>query len=223
MASRHTGRPRPLLEGLSPRFTAGCLPRRSPRRVSRLPRCPGCALREPGGTPGWWLGWHPGCTAPTPQGGRSEVTMRASFPMTPCTGLALPAAPSRAPPMTAYCSPTAASQTRSSACRRKMNPARARSRPATPTWRLSWGDCGPGPSCWPLAPRVLTALGLMSAALPFAHGAEHRIAPKRRLVDSCHCSRYNTQTRRRSEPMFHAIFARARVPLPWGRSWPVPL
>ena len=79
-----------------------------------------------------WLGWHPGCTAPTPQGGPSRVTRRASLSTTPCTGLASPAAQSRAPPMTACCSSTAASQTRSSACRRKMNPARARSRPATP-------------------------------------------------------------------------------------------
>jgi uracil-DNA glycosylase family 4 len=61
---------------------------------------------------------------------------------------------------------------------------------------------------------VLRALGLKPAAFPFAHGAEHRITPRLRLLDSYHCSRYNTQTRRLTEPMFHGIFARARALLP---------
>ncbi len=58
---------------------------------------------------------------------------------------------------------------------------------------------------------VLRALGLKPAAFPFCHGAEHTLAPGRRLLDSYHCSRYNTQTRRLTEPMFHAVFARARA------------
>jgi uracil-DNA glycosylase len=58
---------------------------------------------------------------------------------------------------------------------------------------------------------VLRALGLKAAAFPFGHGAEHMPAPELRLLDSYHCSRYNTQTRRLTEPMFHAVFARARA------------
>jgi uracil-DNA glycosylase family 4 len=58
---------------------------------------------------------------------------------------------------------------------------------------------------------VLRALGLKAALFPFAHGAEHSIGRDLRLLDSYHCSRYNTQTRRLTEPMFHAVFARARA------------
>lgn len=63
---------------------------------------------------------------------------------------------------------------------------------------------------------VLRALGLKPAGYRFAHAAEHRIdAGGRRLVlfDSYHCSRYNTNTGRLTEAMFHAVFAAARTRL----------
>ncbi|HEY9198706.1 MAG TPA: uracil-DNA glycosylase [Gammaproteobacteria bacterium] len=44
----------------------------------------------------------------------------------------------------------------------------------------------------------------------FAHAAEHRLANGARLLDSYHCSRYNTQTRRLTEAMFRDVVARAR-------------
>jgi uracil-DNA glycosylase family 4 len=58
---------------------------------------------------------------------------------------------------------------------------------------------------------VLRAQGLKPAACRFAHGAEHPLAGGRTLIDSYHCSRYNTQTRRLTTPMFEAVVARAQI------------
>lgn len=51
---------------------------------------------------------------------------------------------------------------------------------------------------------VLRALGARQADFPFAHGALHDLAGPI-VVDSYHCSRYNTQTGRLTEPMFHSV------------------
>jgi uracil-DNA glycosylase len=48
------------------------------------------------------------------------------------------------------------------------------------------------------------------AAFRFAHAAEHVLADGRVLLDSYHCSRYNTQTRRLTTEMFEAVIERAR-------------
>lgn len=56
---------------------------------------------------------------------------------------------------------------------------------------------------------ALMALGHRRSAFPFAHGAEHRLDEARHLLDSYHCSRYNTQTGRLTAEMFHAVLARA--------------
>jgi uracil-DNA glycosylase family 4 len=55
---------------------------------------------------------------------------------------------------------------------------------------------------------VLLALGLKAGAYPFAHGAAHHLPGGRRLYDSYHCSRYNTQTKRLTPEMFRAVFQR---------------
>jgi uracil-DNA glycosylase family 4 len=65
---------------------------------------------------------------------------------------------------------------------------------------------------------VVRALGLKAAALPFAHGAEHRLTHPGRdglgaalaLFDSYHCSRYNTNTGVLTPQMFHSVFANVR-------------
>ena len=57
---------------------------------------------------------------------------------------------------------------------------------------------------------VLRAVGLKPAEARFAHGARHQLPQGRILLDSYHCSRYNTQTRRLTPAMFDEIFARAR-------------
>ena len=57
---------------------------------------------------------------------------------------------------------------------------------------------------------VLRAYDLQSARFRFAHGAQHELGDGRLLLDSYHCSRYNTQTRRLTTPMFEAIIEKAR-------------
>jgi len=57
---------------------------------------------------------------------------------------------------------------------------------------------------------VLRACDLPASENRFAHSAEHILSGNRVLLDSYHCSRYNTQTRRLTTDMFEAVIARAR-------------
>ena len=56
---------------------------------------------------------------------------------------------------------------------------------------------------------VIMALGMKQSDLRFGHAQEHPLA-RGVLIDSYHCSRYNTQTKRLTTPMLEAVFARAR-------------
>ncbi len=56
---------------------------------------------------------------------------------------------------------------------------------------------------------ILRACGLRQVDYKFKHGALHRITSELRLIDSYHCSRYNTQTRRLTTMMFRAVFRKA--------------
>lgn len=56
---------------------------------------------------------------------------------------------------------------------------------------------------------VVKALGGRQADYKFAHAAVHDLGTLR-MLDSYHCSRYNTNTRRLTTEMFEAIFAQAR-------------
>jgi uracil-DNA glycosylase family 4 len=57
---------------------------------------------------------------------------------------------------------------------------------------------------------VVAALGLPQQACKFGHAAIHALPRGISLIDSYHCSRYNTQTRRLTTAMFHQVFAEAR-------------
>ena len=57
---------------------------------------------------------------------------------------------------------------------------------------------------------ILRALDLKLSTFRFAHAAEHDLPGELTLIDSYHCSRYNTQTKRLTEPMFHSVFAGIR-------------
>lgn len=57
---------------------------------------------------------------------------------------------------------------------------------------------------------TLSARGLKRSSASFGHGATHQIGDGLLLFDSYHCSRYNTNTRRLTEDMFHAVFANVR-------------
>ena len=58
---------------------------------------------------------------------------------------------------------------------------------------------------------IIAALGLVQKGYLFAHAAEHELPQNRVLLDSYHCSRYNTQTKRLTASMFHQVFKRART------------
>jgi uracil-DNA glycosylase family 4 len=57
---------------------------------------------------------------------------------------------------------------------------------------------------------ALRALALKPAGYKFAHAAEHELPTGQILMNSYHCSRYNTNTGRLTETMFVDVFARAR-------------
>jgi uracil-DNA glycosylase family 4 len=58
---------------------------------------------------------------------------------------------------------------------------------------------------------VVAGFGLKQKEAVFGHAAEHAMPRGITLIDSYHCSRYNTQTRRLTTPMFEQVFARARA------------
>ncbi|MFZ9995156.1 MAG: uracil-DNA glycosylase [Steroidobacteraceae bacterium] len=58
---------------------------------------------------------------------------------------------------------------------------------------------------------TLDALQLPRSHYRFGHAAEHALPDGRWLIDSYHCSRYNTQTRRLTAQMFTKVLARAKT------------
>jgi len=56
---------------------------------------------------------------------------------------------------------------------------------------------------------VIKALALKQADYSFGHNQLHKL-DRGVLIDSYHCSRYNTNTKRLTTPMFEAVFKRAK-------------
>ena len=58
---------------------------------------------------------------------------------------------------------------------------------------------------------VLRAFELKLSAYKFTHGGLHDLPGDRQLLDSYHCSRYNTSTKRLTAAMFESVFEKARA------------
>ena len=57
--------------------------------------------------------------------------------------------------------------------------------------------------------QVLRTLGQKQSMHPFAHNATHQLEGGKVMINSYHCSRYNTNTGRLTEQMFEAVFKTA--------------
>jgi len=57
---------------------------------------------------------------------------------------------------------------------------------------------------------ILKTEGLILSKYPFAHLSDYTLPSGLRLISSYHCSRYNTQTRRLTAPMFEDVFERVQ-------------
>ena len=57
---------------------------------------------------------------------------------------------------------------------------------------------------------TLSALDIRRAAHKFGHNATHKVRQNLTLIDSYHCSRYNTNTRRLTTQMFEDVFVSIR-------------
>ena len=53
---------------------------------------------------------------------------------------------------------------------------------------------------------IMTSLSLTKKDYKFSHGKRHNLPNNLVMYDSYHCSRYNTQTKRLTEKMFHEVF-----------------
>jgi len=60
---------------------------------------------------------------------------------------------------------------------------------------------------------VLKSQGVKLSAFKFTHQGVHKLSDELILIDSYHCSKYNTSTKRLTESMFHDVFALAKSKL----------
>lgn len=57
---------------------------------------------------------------------------------------------------------------------------------------------------------IVKAVGEKQKDYAFGHGVVHQVGEHFTLIDSYHCSRYNTQTKRLTTDMFEQVFAEAK-------------
>lgn len=57
---------------------------------------------------------------------------------------------------------------------------------------------------------VVSCFGYKRSQFKFGHCAKHKMSKTLYLFDSYHCSRYNTNTKRLTEDMFHDVFRKIR-------------
>lgn len=57
---------------------------------------------------------------------------------------------------------------------------------------------------------VLRTIGCTLSAHKFSHQKLHQLGQQYQLLDSYHCSRYNTQTKRLTTQMFHQVFEQVK-------------
>ncbi len=57
---------------------------------------------------------------------------------------------------------------------------------------------------------IIKAMEGKQSDFAFKHNAHHKITSGHILIDSYHCSRYNTNTKRLTEKMFHDVFRKAK-------------
>lgn len=60
---------------------------------------------------------------------------------------------------------------------------------------------------------VLKAVDVKLSQYKFGHNVKHSLPDGKVLIDSYHCSRYNTQTKRLTEAMFRQVFKAAKKQL----------
>lgn len=58
---------------------------------------------------------------------------------------------------------------------------------------------------------VIKAMQLRQSDFKFAHNAQFKLENDITFISSYHCSRYNTQTKRLTPKMFHAVFKKAQT------------
>lgn len=162
-------------------------------------------------------GWRPAFTAPIGRAAPSRATMRAIFSIRPCCRLGLPRAGTDKVATTGCNWWIAAFPTPCAAFLRKTSRSRPKPRLADRFLRRKSRPCHASARSWRWEGSRMTARWPLSdAGAPRSPSPMGRCTPAPGdtvLIDSYHCSRYNTNTGRLTEAMFHGVFDKVRAVL----------